>query len=283
MGTALTVITILIILFFVVIIGFAFYRDYNKKHLSNYTANIIFDKYNKKIDKIISLFNNERLTEKLNEARMNIIKDEKPNESLIFENIKMTDNLEDNFSLLSNIQKEFKHRGVVQDRITLLKKPIVIHDLSEYKCKVKHPKHKAIMAFEDKLKEVKLDEKFTQILSASPCYQFGNIYMFLPNNLLKIDLDNIFACEIIDYDKIGIRVWEKDEEWIDFDGTYDLNETEHKFPEGADENNPEIKELVLQKNYVLSFTINEMTYDLIKGFVLTKEQAEMHKLTMRKF
>ncbi len=283
MGVFLTVATILIVVFFVAIICWAYFKDYKKRNLSNYTANIVFEKYNKKIDKVIELFNNERLTKELNGCKMTIEKLDKPNENLIFQNIKTIDNLEDNFELISNIQKEFKHRGIVQDRVTLLKKPLTIYDLSDYECKAKNPKHKAILQFENGLKKVALEEKFTKILSASPCYSFGNIFMFLPNNILKIDLENIFACEIIDYDKIGIKVWQSGEEWIDFDGSYDLNETEHKFPEGADEENIEIKELVLQKNYVLSFTYGVMTYDITRKEVITKKQEELQKLTMRKF
>ncbi len=282
METWMTILTIFIVVFFLAILAWFVYKDYKTKGFVKYTTNIIFKNYNKKIEKVKSLFKNEKLNKILDECKLNI-DTETANEQLIFENIKMIDNLEDNYELLKRVQKEFKHKGHVEDKINLLKRPIKIYDLSKFVCPPKHPKYRAIAEFKQHLHEVYIDDDFKKILSATPCYQFGEVFMFLPKNLLMIDKENIFASEIVEYDKINIKVWLKDEEWVDFDGTYNLEETEHHLPENADKNDLNIKEQVKQKNYVLSLSYNNMTYDVLQSEVSLKRQEEMDKLTTKRF
>lgn len=277
MEIAITLFTILLVAIFLALIIIAFFKE--KKNLSKYTSNLIFKKYNQKLDKISSLFKNEKLDKILDECRFKVIESEKLNDEKIFDNIKTIDNLEDNWALLKNIQKEFAHRGSVEDKISLLKKPLEITDMKNYTSEPKDVKHKALMFFNEKFNEVKLDKEVTTILSGNPCYKFGDVFMFLGSKVLKIDLENVFAVEILDYKDFNIKVWKKGEEWVDFDGTYDIEETEHKFPEGADKDDPYIKELVLQKTYVLSFTNGSMIYDVEHKEVISSLQDKYEKLT----
>ena len=92
-------------------------------------------------------------------------------------------------------------------------------------------------------------------------------------------MEIVFAVEILDYLFFDIKVWKKNEEWIDFDGTYDIEETEHKFPENADRDDPYVKEQVLQKNYVLSLTNGSMVYDVEHKEVNKELQKKYDKLT----
>ena len=277
MEIAITLFTILLVAIFLALIIIAFFKE--KKNLSKYTSNLIFKKYNQKLDKISSLFKNEKLDKILDECRFKVIESEKLNDEKIFDNIKTIDKLEDNWALLKNIQKEFAHRGSVEDKISLLKKPLEITDMKNYTSEPKDVKHKALMFFNEKFNEVKLDKEVTTILSGNPCYKFGDVFMFLGSKVLKIDLENVFAVEILDYKDFNIKVWKKGEEWVDFDGTYDTEETEHKFPEGADKDDPYIKELVLQKTYVLSFTNGSMIYDVEHKEVISSLQDKYEKLT----
>ncbi len=277
MEIAITLFTILLVAIFLALIIIAFFKE--KKNLSKYTSNLIFKKYNQKLDKISSLFKNEKLDKILDECRFKVIESEKLNDEKIFDNIKTIDKLEDNWALLKNIQKEFAHRGSVEDKISLLKKPLEITDMKNYTSEPKDVKHKALMFFNEKFNEVKLDKEVTTILSGNPCYKFGDVFMFLGSKVLKIDLENVFAVEILDYKDFNIKVWKKGEEWVDFDGTYDIEETEHKFPEGADKDDPYIKELVLQKTYVLSFTNGSMIYDVEHKEVISSLQDKYEKLT----
>ena len=277
MEIAITLFTILLVAIFLALIIIAFFKE--KKNLSKYTSNLIFKKYNQKLDKISSLFKNEKLDKILDECRFKVKESEKLNDEKIFDNIKTIDNLEDNWALLKNIQKEFAHRGSVEDKISLLKKPLEITDMKNYVSEPKDVKHKALMFFNEKFNEVKLDKEVTTILSGNPCYKFGDVFMFLGSKVLKIDLENVFAVEILDYKDFNIKVWKKGEEWVDFDGTYDIEETKHKFPEGADKDDLYVKELVLQKTYVLSFTNGSMIYDVEHKEVISSLQDKYEKLT----
>ena len=277
MEIAITLFTILLVAIFLALIIIAFFKE--KKNLSKYTSNLIFKKYNQRLDKISSLFKNEKLDKLLDECRFKVKESEKLNDEKIFDNIKTIDKLEDNWALLKNIQKEFAHRGSVEDKISLLKKPLEITDMKNYVSEPKDVKHKALMFFNEKFNEVKLDKEVTTILSGNPCYKFGDVFMFLGSKVLKIDLENVFAVEILDYKDFNIKVWKKGEEWADFDGTYDIEETEHKFPEGADKDDPYVKELVLQKTYVLSFTNGSMIYDVEHKEVISSLQDKYEKLT----
>lgn len=277
MEIAITLFTILLVAIFLALIIIAFFKE--KKNLSKYTSNLIFKKYNQKLDKISSLFKNEKLDKLLDECRFKVKESEKLNDEKIFDNIKTIDKLEDNWALLKNIQKEFAHRGSVEDKISLLKKPLEITDMKNYTSEPKDVKHKALMFFNEKFNEVKLDKEVTTILSGNPCYKFGDVFMFLGSKVLKIDLENVFAVEILDYKDFNIKIWKKGEEWVDFDGTYDIEETKHKFPEGADKDDPYVKELVLQKTYVLSFTNGSMIYDVEHKEVISSLQDKYEKLT----
>ena len=281
METWVTVLTIIIVLFFVAVIAVFYYRDRKNKGVSKYISKLIFDKYNAKIDKIIKAVGSEELEKILNESKLQIEKKEKPSESLIFENIRSIDAVEDNFELLKKV--DVNHIAQSKDALNLLKKHIKIFDLSEFEAKPHNAKCQALKKFEEKLRKVELEEDYKKVLSATPCYKFNYVFMFLGKCALKIDLDNIFAVEMVDYKNIGVKVWLSDECWTDFDGTYDLNETKHEFPKSEDENDLDIKEQVWQKNYVLSFTYKEMTYDVMKSVVLLKEQQEFDKLTTKKF
>ena len=281
METWVTVLTIIIVLFFVAVIAVFYYRDRKNKGVSKYISKLIFDRYNAKIDKIIKAVGSEELEKILNESKLQIEKKEKPNENLIFENIHSIDAVEDNFELLKKV--DTNHIAQSKDALNLLKKHIKIFDLSEFEAKPYNAKCQALKKFEEKLRKVELEEDYKKVLSATPCYKFNYVFMFLGKCALKIDLDNIFAVEMVDYKNIGVKVWMSDEGWTDFDGTYDLNETKHEFPKSEDENDLDIKEQVWQKNYVLSFTYKEMTYDVMKSVVLLKEQQEFDKLTTKKF
>ena len=277
MDIAVTIFTIVLVAIFVVIIIIAFFKE--KKSLSKYTTNLIFKNYNKKLDKISKLFNNERLDNILNSCRCEVVQKEKLNEDMLMENIKTIDKLEDNWGLLKKIQSEFAHRGMVEDKISLLKKNIEIVDMKDFVAEPVDIKHKALMFFNEKFNEVKLSDGVKTILSGTPCYKFGDVFMFLGKRVLKIDLENVFAVEILDYSFFDIKVWKKNEEWIDFDGTYDIEETEHKFPENTDRDDPYVKEQVLQKNYVLSLTNGSMVYDVEHKEVNKELQKKYDKLT----
>ena len=281
METWVIILTIIIVLFFVAVIAVFYYRDRKNKGVSKYISKLIFDKYNARIDKIIKAVGSEELEKILNESKLQIEKKEKPSESLIFENIRSIDAVEDNFELLKKV--DVNHIAQSKDALNLLKKHIKIFDLSEFEAKPHNAKCQALKKFEEKLRKVELEEDYKKVLSATPCYKFNYVFMFLGKCALKIDLDNIFAVEMVDYKNIGVKVWLSDECWTDFDGTYDLNETKHEFPKSEDENDLDIKEQVWQKNYVLSFTYKEMTYDVMKSVVLLKEQQEFDKLTTKKF
>ncbi len=277
METWVTVLTIIIVLFFVAVIAVFYYRDRKNKGVSKYISKLIFDKYNAKVDKIIKTVGSEELEKILNESKLQIEEKDKPNENLIFENIRSIDAVEDNFELLKKV--DTNHIGQSKDALNLLKKHIRIFDLSEFEAKPHNAKCQALKKFEEKLRKVELEADYKKVLTATPCYKFNYVFMFLGKCALKIDLDNIFAVEMVDYKNIGVRVWLSDEGWTDFDGTYDLNETRHEFPKSKDETDLNIKEQVWQKNYVLSFTYKEMTYDISKSVVLLKEQQEFDKLT----
>lgn len=277
METWVTVLTIIIVLFFVAVIAVFYYRDRKNKGVSKYISKLIFDKYNARIDKIIKAVGSEELEKVLNESKLQIEKKDKPNENLIFENIRSIDAVEDNFELLKKV--DTNHIAQSKDTLNLLKKHIKIFDLSEFEAKPHNAKCQALKKFEEKLRKVELEADYKKVLSATPCYKFNYVFMFLGKCALKIDLDNIFAVEMVDYKNIGVRVWMSDEGWTDFDGTYDLNETKHEFPKSEDETDLNIKEQVWQKTYVLSFTYKEMTYDVMKSVVLLKEQQEFDKLT----
>lgn len=281
METWVTVLTIIIVLFFVAVIAVFYYRDRKNKGVSKYISKLIFDKYNARIDKIIKAVGSEELEKILNESKLQIEKKDKPNESLIFENIRSIDAVEDNFELLKRV--DTNHIAQSKDTLNLLKKHIKIFDLSEFEAEPHNAKCQALKKFEEKLRKVELEADYKKVLSATPCYKFNYVFMFLNRCALKIDLDNIFAVEMVDYKNIGIRVWLSNEGWTDFDGTYDLNETKHEFPKSEDETDLDIKEQVWQKTYVLSFTYKEMTYDVIKSVVLLSEQQEFDKLTTKKF
>ena len=277
METWVIILTIIIVLFFVAVIAVFYYRDRKNKGVSKYISKLIFDKYNARIDKIIKAVGSEELEKILNESKLQIEEKDKPNESLIFENIRSIDAVEDNFELLKKV--DTNHIAQSKDTLNLLKKHIKIFDLSEFEAKPHNAKCQALKKFEEKLRKVELEADYKKVLSATSCYKFNYVFMFLGKCALKIDLDNIFAVEMVDYKNIGIRVWLSDEGWTDFDGTYDLNETKHEFPKSEDETDLDIKEQVWQKTYVLSFTYKEMTYDVIKSVVLLKEQQEFDKLT----
>ena len=277
METWVIILTIIIVLFFVAVIAVFYYRDRKNKGVSKYISKLIFDKYNARIDKIIKAVGSEELEKILNESKLQIKEKDKLNESLIFENIRSIDAVEDNFELLKNV--DTNHIGQSKDTLNLLKKHIKIFDLSEFTAKTHGAKCQALKKFEEKLRKVDIEADYKKVLSATPCFKFNYIFMFLGKCALKIDLDNIFAVEMVDYKNIGIKVWLSDEGWTDFDGTYDLNETRHEFPKSEDENDLDIKEQVWQKNYVLSFTYKEMRYDVTKSVVLLSEQQEFDKLT----
>ena len=277
METWVIILTIIIVLFFVAVIAVFYYRDRKNKGVSKYISKLIFDKYNARIDKIIKAVGSEELEKILNESKLQIEEKDKPNESLIFENIRSIDAVEDNFELLKKV--DTNHIAQSKDTLNLLKKHIKIFDLSEFEAKPHNAKCQALKKFEEKLRKVELEADYKKVLSATSCYKFNYVFMFLGKCALKIDLDNIFAVEMVDYKNIGIRVWLSDEGWTDFDGTYDLNETKHEFPKSEDETDLDIKEQVWQKTYVLSFTYKEMTYDVIKSVALLKEQQEYDKLT----
>ena len=277
METWVIILTIIIVLFFVAVIAVFYYRDRKNKGVSKYISKLIFDKYNARIDKIIKAVGSEELEKILNESKLQIKEKDKLNESLIFENIRSIDAVEDNFELLKKV--DTNHIGQSKDTLNLLKKHIKIFDLSEFTAKTHGAKCQALKKFEEKLRKVDIEADYKKVLSATPCFKFNYIFMFLGKCALKIDLDNIFAVEMVDYKNIGIKVWLSDEGWTDFDGTYDLNETKHEFPKSQDENDLDIKEQVWQKNYVLSFTYKEMRYDVTKSVVLLSEQQEFDKLT----
>ncbi len=281
METWVIILTIIIVLFFVAVIAVFYYRDRKNKGVSKYISKLIFDKYNARIDKIIKAVGSEELEKILNESKLQIEEKDKLNESLIFENIRSIDAVEDNFELLKKV--DTNHIAQSKNTLNLLKKHIKIFDLSEFTAKPHNAKCQALKKFEEKLRKVELEADYKKVLSATPCYKFNYVFMFLGKCALKIDLDNIFAVEMVDYKNIGIRVWLSDEGWTDFDGTYDLNETKHEFPKSQDENDLDIKEQVWQKNYVLSFTYKEMRYDVTKSVVLLKDQQEFDKLTTKKF
>ncbi len=281
METWVIILTIIIVLFFVAVIAVFYYRDRKNKGVSKYISKLIFDKYNARIDKIIKAVGSEELEKILNESKLQIEGKDKTNESLIFENIRSIDAVEDNFELLKKV--DTNHIAQSKDTLNLLKKHIKIFDLSEFEAKPHNAKCQVLKKFEEKLRKVELEADYKKVLSATPCYKFNYVFMFLGKCALKIDLDNIFAVEMVDYKNIGIRVWLSDEGWTDFDGTYDLNETKHEFPKSQDENDLDIKEQVWQKNYVLSFTYKEMRYDVTKSVVLLKDQQEFDKLTTKKF
>ncbi|HIT61889.1 MAG TPA: hypothetical protein IAC38_00370 [Candidatus Caccovivens faecavium] len=281
METWVIILTIIIVLFFVAVIAVFYYRDRKNKGVSKYISKLIFDKYNARIDKIIKAVGSEELEKILNESKLQIEEKDKLNESLIFENIRSIDAVEDNFELLKKV--DTNHIAQSKDTLNLLKKHIKIFDLSEFEAKPHNAKCQALKKFEEKLRKVELEADYKKVLSATPCYKFNYVFMFLGKCALKIDLDNIFAVEMVDYKNIGIRVWLSDEGWTDFDGTYDLNETKHEFPKSQDENDLDIKEQVWQKNYVLSFTYKEMRYDVTKSVALLKDQQEFDKLTTKKF
>ncbi len=277
METWVTVLTIIIVLFFVAVIAVFYYRDRKNKGVSKYISKLIFGKYNARIDKIIKAVGSEELEKILNESKLQIEGKDKLNESLIFENIRSIDAVEDNFELLKKV--DTNHIAQSKDTLNLLKKHIKIFDLSEFEAKPHNAKCQTLKKFEEKLRKVGLEADYKKVLSATPCYKFNYVFMFLNKCALKIDLENIFAVEMVDYKNIGVRVWMSDEGFVDFDGTYDLNETRHEFPKSEDENNLDIKEQVWQKTYVLSFTYKEMTYDVTKSVVLLKEQEEFEKLS----
>ena len=281
--TWITILTLAIILFFVVIFFFFVKKDYNKRDVSKNMTNFVFVKYEQKLDKIDKLFQNEKLSKILDECKLEIDDETEKKEEFLYENIKTVDAIEDNMALLKRVKKEFSHRGEVQDKINLLKKNLKIYNLQDYVVKPKNPKWKAISEFSDKLKFVELIPELKKILSATPCYYLGYNFMFLSKHILKIDLENVFSVEYIDYKDVGVKVWLKDEEEIEFDGTYDLSETEYNYPEGKDASNPMVKALVYRKNYVLSISYKDMTYDFIQGEVLLNRQKEMDKLIQRKF
>ncbi len=281
METWVIILTIIVVLFFVAVIAVFYYRDRKNKGVSKYISKLIFDKYNARIDKIIKAVGSEELEKILNESKLQIEGKDKTNESLIFENIRSIDAVEDNFELLKKV--DTNHIAQSKDTLNLLKKHIKIFDLSEFEAKPHNAKCQVLKKFEEKLRNVELEADYKKVLSATPCYKFNYVFMFLGKCALKIDLDNIFAVEMVDYKNIGIRVWLSDEGWTDFDGTYDLNETKHEFPKSQDENDLDIKEQVWQKNYVLSFTYKEMRYDVTKSVVLLKDQQEFDKLTTKKF
>lgn len=277
METLVTILTIFIVLFFLAVILIFYYRDKKNKGVSKYISKLIFEKYNAKIDKIIKEVGNEEFEKILNESKLQIEEKDKPSENLIFENIRSIDAVEDNFELLKKVNTKEITRS--KEIFHLLKKKIKIFDLSKFEAKTHGAKCQALKKFEEKLRKVELEADYKKVLSATPCYKFNYVFMFLNKCALKIDLENIFAVEMVDYKNIGVRVWMSDEGFVDFDGTYDLNETRHEFPKSEDENNLDIKEQVWQKTYVLSFTYKEMTYDVTKSVVLLKEQQEFDKLT----
>ena len=283
METWITILTLAIILFFVVIFFFFVKKDYNKRDVSKNMTNFVFVKYEQRLNKIDKLFQNEKLSKILDECRLKIDDEPEKKEELIYENIKAVDAVEDNMALLKRVKKEFSHRGEVQDKLNLLKKNLTIYDLQDYVVKPKNSKWKAISEFSDKLKSVELITELKKILSATPCYYLGYNFMFLSKQVLKIDLENVFSVEYIDYKDIGVRVWLKDEDEIEFDGAYDLSETDYHYPEGADASDPMVKALVHRKNYVLSISYKDMTYDFIQGEVLLNRQKDLDKLTQRKF
>lgn len=274
----ITLITILIVLFFAGTILFYFVKELKKSKASQFTADLIFRRYNKKIEKIKKIFSNDKLNAELDVCKLQIQEGNNLTEISIYNNISNIDKLEDNNVLLNEIKKEFKSRGMVQSRVNLLKKPVILEDLSSFKCSAKHPKHRAILEFKENLKTIELQEKFKKVLSATECYSFGNVYMFLPSKVLKLDLENIFAVEYINYEKFGIRVWLFKEDEVDFDGSYDLADTEYSLP--ADVN---LKAKVKCKTYVLSFTFNDITYDITQSEVLKSRQEKMDKLCKQKF
>ena len=279
MQTGITIFTILLVVAFVILIIFSFFKE--KKSLSKYTLNLIFNKYNKKLEKIDKLFQNEKLSQLLCDCKMKVVEKGKLSESYIFDNIKTIDSLEDNWTLLKNIQKEIAHQGSVADRISLLKKQIEIVNMENYVATPKTIKHKALMFFNEKFREVKLDKHVKTILSGTPCYKFGDNFMFLEDKVLKIDMENVFAVEILNYDDLNIKVWKKGEEWIDFDRTYDIEETTHRLPKSREEDFAP-KEQVLSKIYVLSFTNGTMTYDIEHREVIKELQEKYEKLTENK-
>ncbi len=271
----ITIFTIAIVVVFAVIIILAFLRE--RKKIAKYSTDLVFKKYNKKLDKISKLFKNEKLDEILNNCRLKIVEKEKMTDEMIFENIKIADKVQDNWLLLKNIQKEFSHRGRVEDKISLLKKPLEVVNLEKYEAQASNIKHKAIMFFFENLKQVPLDKNMKAVLSGTPCFKFGDNFMFLGSKVLKVDPNDLFAVEILEYDSINLRVWFKDEEWINYDKTYNLDETTHKPPNDPDD--PYAKEQVLQKKYILSFKNGTMTYDIIHKEVITELQQKFDKLT----
>ena len=280
METWMTVLTIFIVVFFVAVIAIFYYRDKKNKGFSKYITGLIFQKYNKKIDKISKEVGNSEFSKLLGESKLEIVESENFNENLIFENIKTIDALEDNFELLKELN--VKHIVESQSLVNLLKKHLKLYDLSSFSAQSKSAKREAIFAFEEKLRRVALGENEKKVLSSTPCFKFDYVYMFLNRCALKIDTENIFAVEVVDYKDIGIIVKLFDEGFIDFDGTYDLNDTKHEFPKGEEES-LDVKEKVWQKRYVLSFTHKGMTYDVIKEVALLSEQKEFDKLTTRRF
>ena len=281
METWVTVLTILIVLFFVAVVAIFYYRDRKNKGVSKFISKLIFDKYNAKIDKISKAVGSEEFDKILDDCRLSVESSEKMSENMIFENIHAIDAVEDNFELLKKV--DTNNIGRSKDIFSLLKKKIKIVDLSEFEAKPHSAKSHALMKFSDKLRKVELEADYKKVLSNTPCFKFNYIFMFLNKCALKIDLENIFAVEMVDYKDIGIKVWLSDEGWTDFDGTYDLSETKHEFPKAENEEDLNIKEQVWQKNYVLSFTYKAMTYDVVKSAVLLKEQEDFDKLTTRKF
>ena len=280
METWMTVLTIFIVVFFVAVIAIFYYRDKKNKGFSKYITGLIFQKYNKKIDKISKEVGNSEFSKLLGESKLEIVESENFNENLIFENIKTIDALEDNYELLKELN--VKHIVESQSLVNLLKKHLKLYDLSSFSAQSKSAKCEAIFAFEEKLRRVALGENEKKALSSTPCFKFDYVYMFLNRCALKIDTENIFAVEVVDYKDIGISVKLFDEGFVDFDGTYDLNDTKHEFPKDEEES-LDVKEKVWQKRYVLSFTHKGMTYDVIKEVVLLSEQKVFDKLTTRRF
>ena len=274
--------TVAIVIVFILIVLYFYLKDF-KRNLTKYTSFLVFKEYNKRIEKLQKKFTDERMIESLSASKLSVIESDKPNDSMIFDNIKVIDAVEDNLELLKSIKKEVSHLGGVASRVGLLKRGLELVNLENFVATPKTRKHKAINEFKDKLNEVVLEDQYKKVLSATPCYKFGNVFMFLPDKILKIDMENIFAAEILDYSDIAIKIWKSDEGYLDFDGTYELDKTVHKLPDGAQEGDLSQKELVFAKTYVLSFTYKEITFDVEKTEMLTERQKVFDKLVETNF
>ena len=130
METWMTVLTIFIVVFFVAVIAIFYYRDKKNKGFSKYITGLIFQKYNKKIDKISKEVGNSEFSKLLGKSKLEIVESENFNENLIFENIKTIDALEDNFELLKELN--VKHIVESQSLVNLLKKHLKLYDLSSF-------------------------------------------------------------------------------------------------------------------------------------------------------